>query len=195
MLEAFNTNTWMVVAYILVAVLACLTGLSERSAQRLHHTTDLLPMFWYLVSALFVSMAIAHAGELGGAVADYARSGAYSDGWYESRRSVQVAVVVGVAMLWALATVVALWRIPARRRRYLPMTIVTSTLMFFSVIRLVSLHRVDTLLYRRSIEGLRIGVMIEIFLVTVAAVITDWARRSQRSTVQPQREQVHDRSS
>ncbi len=120
MLEAFNTNTWMVAAYIVVAALACLTGLREQSVQRTRHASELLPVFWFLTSALFISMAIAHAGELGGAAADYARSGAYADGWYESRRSIQVVVVAVVAVLWALATLVALWRIPERRRRYPP---------------------------------------------------------------------------
>ena len=194
MLEALNSNSWMVAAYIFVASLACLTGSREHSAQRGRHSTHLLPVFWYLTSALFVSMAIAHAGELGGAVADYARSGAYAEGWYESRRSIQVVVVVVVAALWALATVLALWRIPERRRRYLPMTIATTTLMCFSAIRLVSLHHVDTLLYRRSIEGLRIGVLIEFFLVSVAVVIIDWARRSLHRTRQPQHELVESRS-
>ena len=194
MLEAFNTNTWMVAAYIVVAALACLTGLREQSVQRTRHATELLPVFWFLTSALFISMAIAHAGELGGAAADYARSGAYADGWYESRRSIQVVVVAVVAVLWALATLVALWRIPERRRRYLPMTIATTTLMCFSVIRLVSLHHVDTLLYRRSIEGLRIGVIVEFFLVALAAVIIDWARRHVRRTPQPQPGLVESRS-
>jgi hypothetical protein len=177
MLEAFNTNTWMVAVYLVAAALACLTGLREQSAQRALRTTDLLPVFWFLTSALFGSMAIAHAGGLGGAVAEYARSGAYADGWYESRRPIQVVVVGAVALIWAVVTLLALWRIPERRRRYLPMTIATTTLMCFPVIRLVSLHHVDTLLYRRSIEGLGIGVIIEFGLLAIVALAAGSARR------------------
>ena len=178
MLEAFNSNTWVVAAYLLAAALACLTGLSERSAKQAHQNATLLPAFWFLTSVLFLSIAIAGAGELGKTLTGFARSGAYADGWYESRGSLQVVIVAVISLLWAILTLLALWRIPERRRRYLPMTLATATLMCFSAIRLVSLHQVDTLLYRRSVEGLRVGVIIELLLVTVAAVIINRARRT-----------------
>ena len=177
MLDMLNSNTWMVLTYAVVAALAAFTGIREQSAQASHRTLDLVPAFWFLTSTLFLTMAIAHACELGGAVADYARRGAYNDGWYDARSSLQVIAVGAVAVLWAIVTLLALWRIPERRRRYLPITIAITTLLCFSAIRLVSLHVVDTVLYRRNLQGVRVGVVVEFVLVAVAALVIDWGRR------------------
>ena len=78
-LEAFNTNTWVVAAYLLAAALACLTGLRERSAKQAQQNATLLPAFWFLTSALFLSIAIAHAGELGGSLTGNAATGREND--------------------------------------------------------------------------------------------------------------------
>lgn len=180
MLEGLNSNAWIVTAYLVVASIALLTGLREQFARRAAGNDVLLPWFWFLSSVLFVSMSIAHAGELGGAAADYARRGAHEDGWYEARRSAQAAAVGILASVWAIVTLLALWRIPERRRRYLPPTIAITTLLCYSAIRLISLHHVDTLLYRRNVQGAGVGVLVELSMLVVLALISLWARHRTR---------------
>jgi hypothetical protein len=70
--------------------------------------------------------------------------------------------------------VVALWRVPERRRRYLPMAIVSFSLMCYAGIRVVSLHQVDTVLYRRHIAGAKVGSVVEILGIATAIVVTSW---------------------
>lgn len=67
-----------------------------------------------------------------------------------------------------MSVVVAIWRVPERRRRYLPAAIVVSSLICFAAIRMVSLHYVDALLYNHPIVGVRIGSIVELGLTTLA---------------------------
>jgi hypothetical protein len=83
--------------------------------------------------------------------------------------------VVGlVGAGWFVAVSVACLRTPERRRRYLPMGLAVVTLAAFVAIRLVSLHQVDSVLYRRHIEGVRVGTLIELSLLLLTSVVTCW---------------------
>ena len=69
---------------------------------------------------------------------------------------------------------VAVWRVPERRRRYLPAALVVFTLVCFAGIRIISLHQVDTLLYNRPIRGVRIVAIVELTGVALTILATYW---------------------
>jgi hypothetical protein len=81
-----------------------------------------------------------------------------------------VVAVVGAA--WLVSVLVSIWRIPERRRRYLPMTVVVLTVGAYVAVRTVSLHQIDSLLYRTEVADLRVGTLLEYVLLAVAGTIT-----------------------
>jgi hypothetical protein len=73
----------------------------------------------------------------------------------------------------------AIWRVPERRRRYLPMIVVVLTIGFYAAIRIVSLHQIDAVLHRPKAAGMRYATIIEYSLLFVAAACAIWTPRRQ----------------
>lgn len=186
MAAALNSNWWQVTTYCIVAMLAVGAAIWERQLLRSGDRRDLWPLFWAMTAVVLLTMAIGHAGDLGDLIADYGRRSATSDGWYETRRTAQTTAVAVVGSVWAVVTAVAVWRFPERRRRYLPMAVVTFGLMCFAAIRVISLHQVDSLLYRRDIAGVRIGVLAELSGLAAAAAAILVRALTRRHVVEPE---------
>lgn len=159
MAAILDTEAGRVVPYLLAAILCAALGWRER---RLQHRgrRDVWPPFWFLSAVFLLVPAAGHVG-LGEIVADLGRRAARRDGWYQARRGLQALAVCGIAATWGIGVLVAIWGAPDRRRRYLPSVMMLSGLLCFAAIRLISLHQVDTLLYRRSIAGVRFVVIVE----------------------------------
>lgn len=175
MLEWSDSNWVRVMGYALVAVSALFAGVRER--RRRAANPNLWPVFWYLTAGVFLLMAAGRLADIGGLATELGRSEAYAYGWYAERRKFQAVLVGGLCATWFVAVVIALWRVPERRRRYLPMAVVTFSLMCFAAIRLVSLHQVDGLLYRREIEGAPFGSVVELAGIMLAFATTFWHPR------------------
>lgn len=164
-----------VAAYGIVAVIAVQWGLRERRALA-DHRLDWWPTYWFTSAALLVTMGLARATDVGGLVADFGREQARHEGWYDTRRTFQALAVAAVAATWLIGILVAIWRIPLRRRRYLRHVIALSTLIGFAAVRIISLHHIDSLLYRTDIGGVRIVSIVELTLLVVTAVAGVGAR-------------------
>ena len=166
-----NANGLRVALYAVAALVALYAWWWEwhRGRRGLAHP-DWWPGFWLMTAAVLGAMAIGRVLDLD-ALTALARNEALADGWYEDRRRLQVVVVGGVGALWSVSVLVALWRVPERRRRYLPTTIVVLSLLCYAAVRLVSLHHVDALLHRRGVNGVRFGTLVEIAMVLVAIAV------------------------
>lgn len=127
------------------------------------------PPYWLVSALLLYFVGVSRATDLTGAIADLGRAQARSDGWYDARRTAQAVAVLIVATVWAVGVVVAIWRVPPRRRRYLPSVISISTLMAFGAVRLVSLHHIDTILYHRELGDVRYVAFIELALLAATS--------------------------
>jgi hypothetical protein len=90
-----------------------------------------------------------------------------------------------------VTVLVALWRVPERRRRYLPTAIVVFSLQCYAAIRLVSLHHVDALLHRSELNGARLGALVEIggllLTILVTLVVVTSGRVRSRTVAVPSR--------
>ncbi len=172
MVDATDSNLVRVGAYLVAAALTMVALRRERD--RAAAVDGVWPPFWVLTCGLLVVMAIGRAGGVGDAISAFGRREFVDDGWYESRRPIQAAVVAFVGLGWLISVSLACWRIPERRRRYLPMGLAVVTLGAFVAIRMVSLHQIDTVLYRRHIAGVRIGTLTELGLVVLASMVTFW---------------------
>ena len=140
----------------------------------MRRAADIWPTFWFLTSALLAVMALGRAAEIGELVSEFGRREAREEGWYEIRREYQAAAVATVGAIWFVAVVVAVWRVPERRRRYLPAALFVFTLVCFAGIRVISLHQVDTLLYNRPIHGVRIVAIVELTGISLTILATYW---------------------
>jgi hypothetical protein len=168
MVDMLNSGTLRALGYLAVAVLAVVAGILEQRAPD-REQRQLWPVYWLLTALVLLTAGIAHLGHLGDIIAGIGRSQARSAGWYGSRRGIQAAVVVWVSAVWFVAVLVAIWRVPPRRRRYLSSAIAVFTLLAFVAIRIVSLHQIDSLLYRRGVRGVRFVALIELTLLGIAA--------------------------
>jgi hypothetical protein len=171
MVDVLDSSALRVVAYALVALLAFVWGVRERRWCAAHQS-DWWPRYWFLSAALLVTMGIGRAGALGDVLSEIGREQARSSGWYDTRRTIQAAVVIAVALVWLVGVAIAVLRVPPRRRRYLPHVILMSAAIAFAAIRLVSLHQIDGLLYRRDLGGVRVVSLVELALLSAIAVVT-----------------------
>lgn len=79
--------------------------------------------------------------------------------------------VSAVGVFWLVTCGLAVWKVPERRRRYLPAFLLTSSVVGFAAIRVVSLHQVDSVLYRTSILGVDVVVYLELGLLSLLALL------------------------
>lgn len=167
--NGLDSGSLRVVVYVVVAAVALVWGERERRSTAVERV-DWWPPYWYTSALVLVSMALARAGSVGDLIGEIGRDQALETGWYDARRAIQAGLVVAVTVAWAIGVIVAVWRVPPRRRRYLPHAVALSAVIAFAAIRIVSLHQVDALLYRRDIAGVRIVAWTELILLAATAL-------------------------
>jgi hypothetical protein len=140
---------------------------------------------WRSLSALLAALGLNKQLDLQSAVTELARLLARSAGWYEQRRSLQLAFVATVALAALTAAAAALW---ATRRTSPPVRLAVvafAGLLGFVVARAASFHHIDVAISREWL-GLRVSSLVELAaLVTLIAAarsapVAMRANRAQR---------------
>lgn len=167
-----DSSAFAVALYALGATTAFVLGAVER--RRRSSNSHLWPTFWFATGGLLLIMAFGRASNVSDLLTEIGREQARSDGWYEVRRSLQAWVIGAVAAVWVVTIALAVWRVPERRRRYLPTAIVVFTLVCFAGVRLISLHQVDALLHNRDVRGVTVGAVIEVGLLLLVIAVSAW---------------------
>lgn len=167
MAELLDSGALRSGGYVVLAVLSVVIAVRERRVAA-RSSGDLWPAYWWLTAVVLLVVAVAHGTALADLVARFGRDEARAAGWYDTRRNAQTLAVAGIAAAWAVSVVVAIWRVPPRRRRYLPSAVAVSALLAFIAVRAISLHQIDTLVYRRDLAGVRFVAVIELGLLAVA---------------------------
>ena len=134
--------------YVIVAaccVLAAVTAAGQRQIP--WHLRS-----WLVVGLLFVVLAAARVLALEEVLRVDLRQALYAEGTYEQRRSVQQPLVAAIIVLAAAGAgwwVNRFWRKARGRRNIAAMLALTcsAAMIFLVVLRLISLHAVDALLY------------------------------------------------
>jgi hypothetical protein len=171
----WSNSTWFAVCgYSAIVVLALVLGYVELARRRADTSHRLWPGFWFATAVLLTTMTLARVSDSGELLADLGRQRADSQGWYGARRSLQAGVVGSIAAIWGIVVILAIWRVPERRRRYLPTALVVFTLVCFASVRVISLHQVDALLYNRNLGDVTIRAVIELSLLAVTIVVAFW---------------------
>lgn len=133
--------------------------------------------FWHMLFLGLVMLGINKQLDLQSALTEIGRMLADQQGWYENRRQVQVAFIVGIGLMGGTvfaATLNLIWGAPAATLWAL---LGSAGLMLFVVIRAASFHHIDEML-GRDISGLRINWMLEMGMLLVI-IASAWRRRGQ----------------
>lgn len=174
MTELLDSPELRLVLYVVAAIAALLAWARERDDLATRDSGVRWPRFWLLSAALLAAMGVARAVDLGDVISDLGRDRAVSDGWYDTRLLLQVAVVGAMATVWGLSVLGGLWGVLERRGRYMPAAAMLVSLVCFAAVRVVSLHHVDALLYRRDLLGLRFVSLIELSLLAATIASMHW---------------------
>ena len=153
-------------AYIICAGVCLVVWRAERRSLS-PDRADLWPRFWLATTAFLVLLGAARALGIQDLLTEAGRQQARTDDWYEARRGLQVVGIVTISGFWLATCGLAVWKVPERRRRFLPAFLVTTGIAAFAAVRAVSLHHVDSLLYRTSIAGIDLVVFFEIGFLTL----------------------------
>ncbi len=154
MIETLDSTGFRLIGYLVVVAVALLAWFRERRAATLSRASY-WPTFCLISAALVFTLFVIRWRDLDDNLAIFGRDQAYADGWYEGRRVIQTAFILGVTAAWFLLVMISIWRVPVRRRRYLPAAMMLYSIWAFDAIRAVSFHDVDGLLYRHSFLGFR----------------------------------------
>jgi hypothetical protein len=174
-----DSNGLRVLAYTVAAIACVAAGVREVRYKR--GRPELWPTFWFVTGAFFAVIALGRASGIAGLATELGRETAINQGWYDQRRKYQAMVVATVTGIWFITVVISLWRVPARRRRYLPEAIVAFSLLAFGGVRAVSLHQIDAVLYRLPIHGVKIDAIVDLTGVVLAIALTFWQPRRDRA--------------
>lgn len=172
-----DSTACAVVLYTVAGSLALLLGLTERQRRRRDDRPDYWPAFWFTTAGLLLVMALGRVGDVSDLLTEIGREQARSGGWYDVRRAFQAWGIGVVAAVWAVIVAIAIWRVPERRRRFLPTAVAVFTLVCYIGVRLVSLHQVDAVLHNREVEGVTIGAFIEDGLLLLVIAVSSWRFR------------------
>lgn len=150
---------WVTVAAYGMAALLCFRAYLGRADV----ITRREKRVWLVLTAGMAALGINKQLDLQTALVEAAREIARHQGWYENRRPVQAAFVLGVAAC-ALVTLVWMWRGAAQakagqglRRAFFGAVLLAA----FVVVRAASFHHVDMLL-GESWAGVRLNVALEL---------------------------------
>jgi hypothetical protein len=149
------------------------------------------PTFWYTTALLALSMGLGRVLHAGGRAAELGRRRALAGGWYEERRGVQVAVIAVLAVL-ATATIgicIRRWG-PRLRAGDATVGLLMSALVCYSVVRVLSLHQIDSLIWRNEAGGVTFGSLIELALLAAVVAVTI-ARLAERWWPRTRSEYMH----
>lgn len=165
--DLFNSNELRVTAYLLGAALCAV------AAARLHlggaRRTSVA--FWLVITVVMATMGLSRMVDLGPLLTEHGRDFARDYGWYEDRRSLQRTAVEVVIIGGAVAAcIAAAWLAFAAAPEHPFGALAVVYLATFVIVRAISLHQVDQLLYNHPIEGVRINALLELAGITAVCL-------------------------
>jgi hypothetical protein len=178
----FNSNELRVSAYLLGAVLCAL------AAVRLHRgaSSRTSVVFWVMLAVVMGLMGLSRVIDLGPLITDHGRDWARDYGWYEDRRSIQRTAVEVVIVSGAVAAcIAAAWLAFAAAPEHPLGAVAVLYLMTYVVVRAISLHQIDQLLYNHPVEGVRLNAVFELggIAAVCAAAFVSLALRARSPSI------------
>ncbi len=124
---------------------------------------------WLLLAIGFVLLGINKQLDLQSALTETGRVLARRDGWYEHRRTVQLAFIAAVLAVGATVVGLVVWWSRTALRRMWVALLGTALVVTFVLVRAASFHRVDAFLGERVL-GLRWNWLLELGGISITAL-------------------------
>lgn len=160
---------WLTVAaYGVTAVLCLLVAI--RITQ---HPSTSIRRFWFSLALGTLLLGLNKQQDLTGFLTRLVRGAAWQDDWYFARQPVQLAIIAAAGFIFGLLFFWLVRKVKPTSRGQSAALLGLVFLTGFALIRAVSLHAVDALLYRR-IGGIQPNWIVElggIALVALPAII------------------------
>ncbi|HEY8172408.1 MAG TPA: hypothetical protein VIH21_04920 [Dehalococcoidia bacterium] len=174
MSELLNSNGLRALAY-LVAGLLCLVASTREVDAADSRTQQLVRLFWLGLAAMLVVLAFSRMFDLGPWLTDRGRDMAKAQGWYDERRRFQSRAVEAILLAGAMGVFIGvLWFFRAAYREHPLAFIAAVYIVCFVLVRAISLHQVDSVLYRHPVHGVRVNALLELagigLMIAAAAV-------------------------
>ena len=182
-------SEWLRTVSYIAAIVTCACAGRHELKPGAPDRSELWPRFWFAVAGVLTALLIGRLTGVGATALEFGRNEAITGGWYWSaRRRLQGGAIVVVGTV-GLASILLLARVMrGRTRQYVAPLVCVVALAGFAATRIVSLHQVDTLLYRRLIFGARIASLIELTLTAVLVGLAVDANRSSDRSARTTRE-------
>ena len=178
---------WVYAIAYVIAIGACIRAWRRERNELIHspaqRQSDFAPRFWLVVAALLALLAINKPLDLHNLITDCGRQWARAGGWYENRRSIQVAFAIAVGAAALLALLLTALRLGKRVGRYALALVGLWLLAAFIGLRVASFHHVDRWLGTR-LRGVKLHWIVEsVAIATITAgAIFPFRRRPPAGT-------------
>ncbi len=164
-----NDKDLRVVAYLLVACLAF--AAAWQKTRQSGAREGLAPAFWASAGVLFVILAFSREASVGSHIAAVGRAMFRGEGWYSDRRPLQKVVIFTVLAAGGVAALGGAALLSVRGHRQLAFGFVTMmALGVFLVVRAISWHDIDGVLYRQSIDRVQVNAIAELTATALAGL-------------------------
>ncbi len=161
---------WITVALYLLSSFSCWT-----TAAVVGRCDRVDAQIWRTISVVFFFLGINKQLDLQSAMTEIGRMLAFAGGWYESRRTVQIDFIVGVAAI-CLATISLAVFLARKSPIQTWGALVGSTFVFgYVTIRAALFHHFDRFISSRYL-GFRWNWILEITGIAVVLVASEWRR-------------------
>lgn len=155
---------WLTVLAYAASAIGCLWAAKQPAEQRLR-------LFWFGLALLLALLCVNKQLDLQSALTAFARCAAQIQGWYETRRGIQIAAIGLFALAALLLVTVLSWRLRRDLGKIWPALIGVWLLLSFVLIRAAGFHKVDALI-NVNVGVIPINAILEmggIFLIVAGA--------------------------
>jgi hypothetical protein len=160
---------WVTVAAYLVAALGCgLAAWREPMPDGTRRPRSRPSRFWLVLATLMLALGINKQLDLQSLVTQVGRDVVKSWGLYSERRELQLAFILAVALVCAIALAAFLWASRRSMKLRWPAIVGMLFILGFVVIRAASFHHVDAFLAAR-LGGARWNWILELGGITIVA--------------------------
>jgi hypothetical protein len=164
---------WVTVVLYLLACLSCwktaeVSLRRDRNGQSDSHV-------WRAISIAFLFLGINKQLDLQSAMTELGRMVAFSGGWYEQRRTVQIYFVTGVAATCATSTIILLFWIRKSPIQTWLALVGSTFVLGYVLIRAASFHHVDDFIGRRVL-GFKWNWILEMTGIAIVLLASEWRR-------------------
>ena len=151
-----DPSSWGWIAVLVYAGTAGLCALAACRAPSRRHA-----VFWALLAAGLLALAVNKQLDLQSGLTALARCHAKAGGWYEDRRGVQTAFILGIAGAAAVGTGFLGWLMRRDLARLWPAVLGAGLVLGFVTIRAAGFHHVDTLIGQGAF-GVTVNAALEV---------------------------------